>query len=175
MNYPKAKVTADVIPFNVDMRLIGLVKRGGEPFKGKWAIPGGYFNPVDFGEIKADVSLEDCGYRELEEETGITVDNDKLTTFPRTFRSIYVGYYDQIGRDPRGRTITMVYVLQGDNAFFNQQTIKANDDAADFKWFSLEEILGENAPQIVFDHHKIIKRTIDILSMEEGVRQKFKQ
>ncbi|VVB77988.1 ADP-ribose pyrophosphatase [uncultured archaeon] len=128
--YPKPSVTVDIVIFTIndnDLKLL-LVKRGVEPFKGKWAIPGGF--------VKLDESLHEAAKRELAEETGVKdVYLEQLYTFgdPK--------------RDPRGRVITVSYM-----ALVNSEKIKLSPstDSSDAQWFSLKKL-----PELAFDHKKI--------------------
>lgn len=108
-----------------DGRIV-LIRRGAEPFKGKWALPGGF--------AEAEETAEQCCAREAREETGLEVRVERL-----------VGVFSEPGRDPRG-TIAGVYlckVIGGE--------LKGGTDAAEAKWFGLEEL-----PELGFDHKKII-------------------
>ena len=93
-----------------------LIKRGGHPFKGKWAIPGGFVN--------LDESLEEGAKRELKEETN--VENVYL-------EQLYT--YGDVKRDPRTRVISSVYMALVNSDKIN---VKAGDDASDARWFSVE-------------------------------------
>src|SRR3989338_10906777 len=91
--YEKHSVTVDIVIFtiqNKDLKVL-LVKRDIEPFKGKWAIPGGF--------VRIDESLENAAKRELAEETGV--------------RDVYLEQLYTLGdpkRDPKGRVITVSYM-----------------------------------------------------------------
>jgi 8-oxo-dGTP diphosphatase len=124
-------VTADcIITRQVGGRIeLLLIKRMREPFRDKWALPGG------FVEIEED--LLEGAERELYEETGITDIN--LQQF-RTF--------GKPGRDPRGRTISVVY--HGSFQSHASQ-VKAGDDAAEAQWFEISKL-----PNLAFDHQHII-------------------
>jgi 8-oxo-dGTP diphosphatase len=127
-------VTVDIITFSIkdDNLNVLLIKRGIEPFKEKWAIPGGF--------VKKEESLEEAAKRELEEETGLKeVYLEQLYTF------------GEINRDPRGRVITVAYFALI-NAERPGQELKATTDASDAKWFSIKEL-----PNLAFDHDKILK------------------
>lgn len=128
--YPRPALTVDAIVYTEanDVLEILLIQRGQEPFKGKWALPGGFVN--------IDELLEVACIRELNEETGLKV--DKMEQF-RT--------YDAIDRDPRHRTISVVYSAEVEEKF----DVKGNDDAAKAKWFLVSEL-----PELGFDHSKII-------------------
>jgi 8-oxo-dGTP diphosphatase len=134
--FPRPTVTADAIVFKKNGSIIEvlLVQRGNPPFEGMWAIPGGF--------IEMDEPLEIAASRELEEETGITgIDLQQFHT------------YGAVDRDPRHRTISVAYA-----GVLNDGSMKAeaNDDAADCKWFDIEQI-----PQLGFDHNKIIADAIN--------------
>lgn len=106
-----------------------LIKRANEPYKDLWALPGGF--------VDMDETLIDAAKRELFEETGITETD---------LKQFYT--YGDLNRDPRGRTVSVVYY-----AFVNQNNTNAvaGDDAAETNWFSLKKL-----PQLAFDHQKII-------------------
>jgi len=129
--YARPAVTVDILVFsktNSSIQIL-LIKRGHEPFKDKWALPGGF--------IEMDEELITSAYRELKEETGIK--NIQLKQFKT---------YGKIGRDPRGRTVSIIYY-----GFINQEkeTILAGDDASEAAWFPINKI-----PPLAFDHSDII-------------------
>ena len=128
--YPKPSVTTDcIIVKKSSPASVLLIERKHAPFEGTWALPGGF--------VEIDEDLEAGAIRELEEETGLT--NIALNQF-RTFGTP--------GRDPRGRSISVVYY-----AFIDLQAIAtAGDDASKAEWFPLE-----NLPPLAFDHQKIIE------------------
>jgi len=117
--YPKPSLTADVIVFSEDGRVL-MIKRGGHPFLDSWAFPGGFSEP---GE-----SLYETAKRELREETGMTA--PLLTE---------IGFFSDPGRDPRGWVVTEAYactVPDGTAAI-------ADDDASDAAWFTVKlELCG---------------------------------
>ena len=127
-NWPRPMVTVDAVVFDVsgDRPKLLLIKRGNEPFKGKWAFPGGF---VDMNE-----ELEDAAARELAEETGLT--SVKLTQL-HTF--------GKCGRDPRGRNITVAFI-----GITSNNKIKSGDDAAEAQWFDID-----NLPEMAFDHNDV--------------------
>ena len=118
-------LTADTI-VNVGDDVL-LVRRKNEPFRGMWCFPGGFVEP--------DEKVLDGALRELQEETGIT--NVVIEEF---------GAYGDPGRDPRGRTVTVVHRTHPSQ----RPEAKAGDDAAEYGWFSLK-----NLPEMAFDHRKI--------------------
>lgn len=106
-----------------------LIKRGNDPYKGCWALPGGY---VEEGE-----KIEDAAKRELMEETHLSgVDLTQMKT------------YGDPGRDPRGWTATVAFM----GHVSDMAAAKAGDDAKDAQWFSLREL-----PALAFDHGTIIE------------------
>jgi 8-oxo-dGTP diphosphatase len=126
--YPRPAVTVDAIIFSKRQNSVLLIERGNDPFKGKWALPGGF--------IEMDEELETACRRELEEETGIRVGEMKQ------FRA-----FGGVNRDPRHRTISVVFF-----AFTEQEiTPKAGDDAALAQWFPIAKL-----PELAFDHGQIL-------------------
>ena len=105
-----------------------LIMRKNQPFKGKWALPGGF---VEYSE-----KTEDAVLREVLEETGLETKINSL-----------VGVYSDPNRDPRGHTISVVYLLEVYGG-----CLKGGDDAADAQFFDLD-----NLPVLAFDHEVIIK------------------
>ena len=129
-NYPRAALTVDAIVFvkEGDSIFILLIQRGREPFKNKWALPGGF--------IEMDETLETACKRELLEETGLVV--EKMTQFKT---------YDAINRDPRHRTISVVFSAEIDK----KQLVNGGDDASGAGWFQVSDL-----PELAFDHKQII-------------------
>ncbi len=113
--------------------MVLLIQRKHPPFKGQWAFPGGF--------VDMDEELEVAAARELMEETGLK---------PQGLTQLHT--YGTIGRDPRGRTVSVVYIGFADAE--NDQP-KAGDDAQNAKWFSLKEI-----PDLAFDHYEILKHAL---------------
>ena len=96
--------------------------------------------------MEMDETIEQCAVRELEEETGLR--------FP-TSRLRLVGVFSAPGRDPRGRTVTAAYVIDG----VETDEAKAGDDAAAVAWFPLDQL-----PPLAFDHDEVIRKTIELLN-----------
>lgn len=124
------RYTADVVVVN-DLAQVLLVQRKYEPFAGMWALPGGH---VDAGE-----SGDAAARRELAEETGLALDASDLH---------FSCLADDPGRDPRGRYISAVFLA----AVGRDVQPVAGDDAADAKFWSLDEL-----PETAFDHAHIIE------------------
>lgn len=127
-------VTVDTIVFRKEGQEteILLIKRGRDPFQGKWAIPGGF---VDLNE-----DLNTAASRELEEETGLKgIKLQQLHTFGKP------------GRDPRGHMISVTYWgIAEDNS-----EVTGADDATEALWFSISEL-----PDLAFDHLQIVEMAI---------------
>ena len=115
--YPKPSVTADIVIFrereNAAPEVL-LIRRGGHPFLGHWAFPGGF--------AERNERIEQTAERELREETGVTGADMTL-----------VGVYSKPGRDPRGWTVSVAYAAVVDAA-----EATAMDDAAEVRWAPLE-------------------------------------
>ena len=128
--YPHPSVTTDCVIFGFDgtrMKVL-LVQRGIEPYKGRWAFPGGF--------LQMNESAEEGALRELREETGLS------GAFIRQFHT-----FSAPDRDPRERVITIAFY-----ALVRIEEVTGGDDAADARWFALDEV-----PQLAFDHDQILR------------------
>ncbi len=125
--YPRPAVTCDAVVFamRADDLAVLLVQRKDEPFKGRWALPGGYVNENE--------SLERAAARELAEETGIS--GAKLEQ---------LGAFGDPGRDPRGHTITIAYLT----FLVAEAKITAGDDAAAAEWHSFRRLALTDPTQV---------------------------
>ena len=136
--YARPALTVDAVVFGLDdedLKVL-LVRRDIEPFKGKWALPGGF---VRVGEI-----LEDAVRRELREETGVAeVFLEQLYTF------------GAIDRDPRERVVTVAYYAL---VKLSDHRIHAATDACDAAWFAVSE-----AQSLAFDHERILAAALERL------------
>ena len=141
--WPRPMVTVDAVVFrcSAGMTEVLLINRGKEPYKGKWAVPGGF--------IEIDEELEDAVARELQEETGLTgVELQQMRTFGRC------------GRDPRGRQISIAFT---GIATEGHDKVRPGDDAAQARWFDIE-----NLPEdLAFDHDEMIACGIEKLKNRE--------
>jgi len=126
------KLAVDMIIQYPDSEIV-LIKRGYEPFKGSWALPGG---GVEIGE-----TVEQAAVREAKEETGLDIRLEGI-----------VGVYSDPGRDPRGHTVSIVYraVPVGGN-------LAADTDAAE-----VLKTKDYASIELAFDHSKIISDYLDM-------------
>lgn len=134
--YPHPAVATDCVIFGFDglsIRVL-LIKRGIEPYKGKWAFPGGF--------MKMDETAEQCAKRELYEETGL---KDALVEQFYTFTDV--------NRDPRERVITVAHY-----ALVRLSEVKGGDDAEVAQWFAHSEV-----PSLAFDHDRILRMALKCL------------
>lgn len=133
--YPRPALTVDAVVFCIKSGEINvlLIERKNNPYKDFWALPGGF---VDIDEL-----IDKAVLRELEEETCLkNVELKRLNV------------YDAIDRDPRGRTISVVYYGQVDEI---NSIVKGEDDAKQAKWFSIKSL-----PNLAFDHEIVLKDAI---------------
>ncbi|MBQ2074915.1 MAG: NUDIX hydrolase [Muribaculaceae bacterium] len=128
--YPHPSVTTDCVIFGFDgtkLRVL-LIERGIEPFKGKWALPGGF--------LRMDEDAETGALRELKEETGLDA------AYIKQFHT-----FTTPNRDPRERVITIAYY-----ALVRLQEVTGGDDAARAEWYALDKV-----PALAFDHDQILR------------------
>lgn len=137
--YPHPSVTTDCVIFGFDGTKLSvlLIKRGVEPYEGKWAFPGGF--------LKMEEDAETGAKRELQEETGLE------DAYMRQFHT-----FSAPERDPRERVITIAYY-----ALVRMQEVKGGDDAAEARWFTLDKV-----PQLAFDHDRILRKAEQALRQQ---------
>jgi 8-oxo-dGTP diphosphatase len=128
-DYPRPMLTVDTVVLTREPTpSVLVVQRANPPFAGGWALPGGF---VEQGETVAMAAP-----RELEEETGLRVGLLQL-----------LGVYDTPGRDPRGWTVSVVYLAR----IPVRAEVKGGDDAREAGWFTVAEL-----PELAFDHAAIL-------------------
>lgn len=130
------QVATDAVVFSGkgdDMRVL-LIKRKYDPYKGMWALPGGF--------VEDDEELEAAAIRELEEETGLKVDAmEQLYTFGK------------VGRDTRGRTVTVTYYTVLENT---DTSVAGADDATHAEW-----VLVKDIADLAFDHMQMLEMALE--------------
>lgn len=130
-DYPRPSLTVDCVVFGVDAEdlKVLLVERDLEPFRGRWALPGGF--------VHEDEEPADAARRELEEETGLSrIFLEQLYTFGAP------------ERDPRGWVVSVAYYALVKLA---DQRVRAATDARDARWFAAGDV-----PPLAFDHDRIL-------------------
>lgn len=135
MKTTKTEVTTDIVVERPGKngREVLLIKRGKDPFKGKWALPGGF--------VETDEEVATAALRELKEETNIDLRKREELTF--------IDYFDAPDRDPRGRLISFAFGIK----LAAETDAKGGDDASDAQWFPLDDL-----PDLAFDHRTILAR-----------------
>ena len=139
-DYPRPMVTVDCLVFSrrKDATHLLLIQRDKPPYEGSWALPGGF--------VDMDETLPKAAMRELEEETNLKdISLQQFQTF------------GDPGRDPRGRTISVVYFGFTNHA---QADTHAGSDARNARWFSIDSL-----PPLAFDHDQIIGLAIKKLDL----------
>jgi 8-oxo-dGTP diphosphatase len=128
--HPRPGVTVDCVVFGLEQDLqVLLIQRDLEPFRGRWALPGGF--------VRMHESLEEAARRELEEETGLgRVFLEQLYTFGDT------------DRDPRGRVVSVAYYAL---VKLSDHRVRAATDAREAAWFAVWDM-----PPLAFDHDRIV-------------------
>jgi 8-oxo-dGTP diphosphatase len=138
-NYPRPAVTVDCLIYRkIKEPEILLIERKYEPFKNSWAFPGGF--------IEMDEDLIDSAKRELLEETALTgIELQQLACFGKP------------GRDPRGRTISVVFW----GKYTEFSNVVAGDDAQKAEWFSINKM-----PKLAFDHEEIFEYALKNITLK---------
>lgn len=136
--YPRPAVTTDCAIFGFDgedLKIL-LIERGIEPFKNRWALPGGF--------IELDEDADNCAHRKLVQETGLeNIFIEQLYTF------------SGVDRDPRYRVISIAYYALVKLSDYKAQ---AGIDTENVQWYSITEL-----PDLAFDHHQILQMAIERL------------
>lgn len=132
--YPRPALTVDCVVFGLDLQetelKVLLIQRAGEPFKGSWALPGGF--------VHIDETTDEAARRELEEETGLrNVFLEQLYTF------------SAVDRDPRERVVSVAHYAL---VKLSDHGVRAATDASDAAWFSVDD-----ATELAFDHDEVLE------------------
>ena len=137
--YPHPAVTTDCVIFGFDGEAVKvlLIERGGEPYRGCWAFPGGF--------LEMEESAEEGAKRELMEETGLA------TAFVKQFHA-----FTAPDRDPRERVLTIAFY-----SLVRLSEVKGMDDAKEARWFALDEV-----PKLAFDHDEMLRVAKEDISKE---------
>jgi 8-oxo-dGTP diphosphatase len=144
--FPSVAVTVDIALFTlVDDRLaVLLVQRGGHPYLGAWALPGGFVRP--------DETIEDAAGRELAEETGVARFDGHLEQ---------LATYGDPDRDPRMRVVSVAHVAIAPQL----PDPRAGSDATGARYWAVDDLaLGRrrrSAPPLAFDHRTILRDALE--------------
>lgn len=131
-----------------------LIRRGKPPFEGMWSLPGGFVD-VDDAPGRQGEDLADAAARELEEETGVA-----------SLVLTQVGAFGAPDRDPRHRTITVLYRADLDHTPHAQ----GGDDAVDARWWPVEEVLSGRL-ELAFDHLDLVWAGLKVSGVREPPRR----
>lgn len=154
-NYPKPALTADIVVLSKkqDELYALLVERGGHPYIGQLALPGGFANEQE--------PVEQTAARELEEETGV-----------RGIPMELVGIFSRPGRDPRGWVVSAAFAALADSETL---AVRAGDDAASAGWYKIvQDSIGltlqrqgkiAKAENLAFDHAEILTAALHKLGL----------
>ena len=142
VQYKNPGVTVDIVAFTLLRADVVLIKRKNDPFKGMWAFPGGF---IEYGKE----TIEQAAAREFEEETNMSWGKYK-------YEPVLHSVYSDPNRDPRGHTISCVFVVMSVQPEMIAN-MKAKDDACAIKLFSHEKPPYD---KMAFDHAKILKNII---------------
>lgn len=136
-SHARPMLTADVVVLtSASTPEVLLIQRRNPPFEGRWALPGGFVEECEQVALAAP--------RELAEETGLHL-AEETGLHPGELRLL--GVYDTPGRDPRGWTVSVVYLARLDE----RAAVAGADDAADARWFAADAL-----PELAFDHATIL-------------------
>lgn len=134
-DYPRLALTVDAVVFRINngKREVLLIQRKHYPFEGMWALPGGF--------VDMDETCEQAIVRELKEETNLRIN---------TLKQLHT--FSALGRDPRGRTVSVTFYGEAD---LSNSEVVGGDDASDARWFDLSTM-----PELAFDHIKAVRMAV---------------
>ncbi|MGY6743885.1 MAG: NUDIX domain-containing protein [Cecembia sp.] len=134
--FPRPALTTDAVVICTEDQSILLIERKKEPFKGNWAFPGGFVDEYE--------AIKDACVRELEEETSLSLS---------TSDAHFIGVFGKEGRDPRGWTVSVVYLFEVTQD--KKSKVAPGSDSVAVRWFPLAQL-----PDLAFDHKEIIAEAI---------------
>ena len=136
-DHPPFAVAVDLAIFTIREGALAalLVERGGDPYAGSWALPGGF--------VEADEDAETAAWRELHEETGV----EKFAGHLEQLKT-----YSAPDRDPRMRVVSVAHVAFAPDL----PDPEAGSDAANARWWAAEDVLDDDQVALAFDHDQIL-------------------
>ena len=136
VDFPPFAVTVDLVVLTVraDQLCALVVQRGEAPYRGRWALAGGFVRP--------DENIDDAAERELAEETALSAGTVHLEQ---------LASYGDPGRDPRMRVVTVAYLALAPDL----PAPTAGSDTVDARWEPVDNLLVKPG-RLAFDHHKIL-------------------
>lgn len=136
--FPRPALAVDCVVFGLreSSLVVLLIERGIEPFKGSWALPGGF--------VRVDETLDRAAERELSEEAGVRV------TYLEQLRT-----FGDLGRDPRERVVSVAYFALVNPA---GHQLAASTDARRAAWFAVDAL-----PELAFDHAQVLQEALERL------------
>ncbi len=144
-DHPPMAVTVDLACLTIrgGRLAVLLIERGGHPFRGRWALPGGF--------ARSDETLSESAHRELAEETATSVAHSEQ-----------LGTYGDPGRDPRGHIVSVAYLAFGPD----MPNPEAGDDAAAARFWTIEDLDldGDGTAatiELAFDHRRIVTDAVE--------------
>ncbi|MFI9008847.1 NUDIX domain-containing protein [Actinosynnema sp. NPDC053489] len=143
-----AAITTDVLLFAADedgVWRVLLIERGKPPFRGRWALPGGYVEPSE--------TFSAAAVRELHEETGVAFEEWNLDQ---------VGVYDTPNRDPRGRVVSVALAAVLDH----MPAAVGGDDARQARWWPVAAVLATDFGPLAFDHDQVLTDAIELFLVQ---------
>lgn len=144
-DHPAMAVTVDLACLTIRSGRLSvlLIERGEHPYRGRWALPGGF--------ARADETLDESAHRELAEETATSVSHSEQ-----------LGTYGDPGRDPRGHIVSVAYLAFGPD----MPSPEAGDDAAAARFWAVEDLDldgdgNDAAIELAFDHRRIVTDAVE--------------
>jgi 8-oxo-dGTP diphosphatase len=143
-DYPPVAVTVDIVLLTIHQGALAalLIRRGGEPFRDSYALPGGFVQPHE--------DLATAAARELAEETGAT-----------GLHLEQLGSYGAPDRDPRMRVVSIAYLSLAPDP----PAVTAGSDAASAEWSPVASFLDASLPDspslLAFDHQEILRAGVE--------------
>ncbi|MEU9375672.1 NUDIX domain-containing protein [Streptomyces sp. NPDC048255] len=148
--FPPFAVTVDLVVLTVRRHALCalVVRRGEQPFQGRWALPGGF--------VRADEDLAGAAARELSEETGLCAHDPAVPDGGNGAHLEQLATYGDPKRDPRMRVVSVAHLVLAPDL----PAPRAGGDANSARWAPVDELLAaddaQSAAGLAFDHARIL-------------------